>query len=251
VLRDDGTLWLNLGDAYWGSGKAGRNPAYQQKHREFGRPSKRQSAFGIPTNHRHDSLKAKDLIGLPWMVAFQLRDCGWYLRQDIIWHKPNPMPESATDRCVKAHEYLFLLSKNRRYHFDYLQIRQPAKTKEKRPFGVVRDRILDYNSKQRALRPNHRRGMGQPVSQPATMANKRSVWQVATKCYRGAHFATFPEELIRDCILAGCPENGVVLDPFMGAGTTAVTARKLNRQFIGFELNPEYVELANQRLNQL
>ncbi|MEQ7801797.1 site-specific DNA-methyltransferase [Pedobacter sp. ASV1-7] len=220
VLRCEGTLWLNMGDAYWNAAKG-------------------------------DGLKPKDLIGLPWQLAFKLRQQGWYLRQDIIWHKPNAMPESVRGRCGKAHEYLFLLTKESRYYFNHLAIRKPAKTFENRPFGVVRDRALDYNSKQRILRPNVRRGDTSDLLPPVKLVNKRSVWTVNTRPYLGAHTAAFPQELVKDCILAGTLPGGIVLDPFMGSGTTAVTARKLGRDYLGFELNPQYVYTARKRLEQL
>ena len=193
----------------------------------------------------NSSLKPKDLIGIPWMVAFALRADGWYLRQDIIWHKPNPMPESVTDRCTKAHEYIFLLSKSKQYYFDNDAIRGPIKLTEgdtvrfrerktSSPFGN-----RDEDTQQREVKYDEIKG-----------ANKRSVWTVNTKPYSGAHFATFPEELITDCIKAGCPENGIVLDPFGGAGTTAVVARKLNRNYLLCELNPDYIKIAENRLKQ-
>jgi DNA modification methylase len=200
-------------------------------------------------------LKNKDLIGIPWMVAFAIRSAGWYLRQDIIWHKPNPMPESVTDRCTKAHEYIFLLSKSNRYYYDYEAVSEPATY-----VGIVgmgaggfKD-PKNYNGKHKNLeitgRKNHtvheKRANGETFF--SETRNKRSVWTITTKPYSEAHFATFPEDLIVDCIKAGCPEGGIVLDPFMGAGTTALVARKLNRNFVGFELNEEYIKIAEKRL---
>jgi DNA modification methylase len=236
VLRDDGTLWLNLGDSYSGSGKgpAGNLGAkHNERHLEH-----KHSAI-VP-----EGLKPKDLIGIPWMVAFALRADGWYLRQDIIWHKPNPMPESVTDRCTKAHEYIFLFSKSQKYHFDASAIREPLANPERtnfqsgsRPNGENKDRNdndLSVRSKD-AVYENR---------------NKRSVWTVTTKPYSGAHFATFPPDLIEPCILAGAPEGGIVLDPFMGSGTTAHTALRAGRQYVGCELNGEYIKLANERLKQ-
>lgn len=240
VLKDDGTLWLNLGDSYCGGGQgSGGNNAKQKTNKGSLKPP-----FRIP-----EGMKAKDLIGIPWMVAFALRSAGWYLRQDIIWHKPNPMPESVTDRCTKAHEYIFLMSKSARYYYDAEAIEEDAKYsnivgmdgsgfKPPKNFGgkhSVSDILPDR--KDVAGMDNGKR-------------NKRSVWTVTTKPFKEAHFATFPEDLIVDCIKAGCPEGGVVLDPFMGAGTTALVARKLNRNFIGFELNKEYIEIANHRLQK-
>jgi DNA modification methylase len=260
VLRDDGTLWLNLGDSYAGSGKGGQSEEKRSENwqPEYGNKGKR---YG---------LKPKDLIGIPWMVAFALRADGWYLRQDIIWHKPNPMPESVTDRCTKSHEYIFLLSKSKQYYYDYESIKQESiqdwgsrlDRESKKSFpngkqngiranGIVRDRLLNYNSKEKELRPNVKRGGYEKeadIPLPTDKANKRSVWTVTTKPFSEAHFATYPEDLIAPCIKAGCPEGGLVLDPFMGAGTTALVARKLNRNYVGFELNEDYLKIANKRL---
>lgn len=272
VLKKEGTLWLNLGDSYSGStGKSGGEGlnTYTKEPGATGSVMKKSNL---------DGYKPKDLIGIPWMVAFALRSSGWYLRQDIIWHKPNPMPESVTDRCTKSHEYVFLLSKSAKYYYDADAIkttikdssvqrlkqnienqkgsdRVPGKTngamKAVRPHGIVRDRLLDYDSKEKALR--HGPGRGEYENEkdlpgPNDMANKKSVWTVTTRPYSEAHFATFPERLIVDCIKAGCPVDGVVLDPFMGAGTTALVARKLGRNYLGFELNPDYIKIANKRL---
>jgi DNA modification methylase len=235
VLRDDGTLWLNLGDSYAGSGGAGN---------QFGQLDKGLAKYKQGGRPKDIGLKPKDLIGIPWMVAFALRADGWYLRQDIIWHKPNPMPESVTDRCTKAHEYIFLFSKSQKYYFDASAIREPLANPEKtnfqsgsRPNGENKDRNdndLSVRSKD-AVYENR---------------NKRSVWTVTTKPYSGAHFATFPPDLIEPCILAGAPEGGIVLDPFMGSGTTAHTALRAGRQYVGCELNGEYIKLANKRLSQ-
>jgi len=235
VLRDDGTLWLNLGDSYAGSGGAGN---------QFGQLDKGLAKYKQGGKPKEIGLKPKDLIGIPWMVAFALRADGWYLRQDIIWHKPNPMPESVTDRCTKAHEYIFLFSKSQKYHFDASAIREPLANPERtnfqsgsRPNGENKDRNdndLSVRSKD-AVYENR---------------NKRSVWTVTTKPYSGAHFATFPPDLIEPCILAGAPEGGIVLDPFMGSGTTAHTALRAGRQYVGCELNGEYIKLANKRLSQ-
>lgn len=228
VLRDDGTVWLNIGDSY-----AGNNSRASNNGRAgFGNPRE------MVVNRVPIGAKPKDLIGIPWRVAFALQRDGWYLRQDIIWHKPNPMPESVADRCTKSHEYIFLLSKNDRYYFDNEAIKEPAK-----PDTSVRDRDnTKMNNtpgriKMNGLKTNHYK-----------MRNKRSVWTVTTKPYKEAHFATFPEDLIQPCVLAGCPKDGVVLDPFMGSGTTASVAIKNNRNYVGIELNPEYIQLAEKRL---
>ena len=299
VLRDDGTLWLNLGDSYAG-GKIGR--ADSGDNGKFGGPE-------LPPTQRKPTsgMKPKDLCGIPWMVAFALRQDGWYLRQDIIWHKPNPMPESVRDRCTKAHEYIFLLTKKPRYYYDAEAIKVPAVDKESYKGRKFR------GPKAIALHG------GRPNSKPNTLdrgceadgktfekVNKRSVWTVTTKPYSEAHFATFPPDLIEPCILAGCPkevcpkcgkprvriiertatnhktmdymndaaggavtggtgknfpdvqakttgwtdcgcnagfEPGLVLDPFMGSGTTAMVAYENNRNYVGCELNPEYIKL--------
>jgi site-specific DNA-methyltransferase (adenine-specific) len=204
VLRDDGTVWLNLGDTYCGTGHKGNYT--DPKHKE-GRNGQK-----IALNNKIDGLKSKDLVGIPWRVALALQQDGWYLRQDIIWHKPNTMPESVKDRCTKAHEYIFLLSKNKKYYYDYEAIKEDAVIGKKR--------------------------------------NKRSVWTVPTKPFKGAHFATFPPELIEPCILAGCPEGGVVLDPFGGSGTTAVVANNHYRNAVLIELNRSYIAIMKKRLEE-
>lgn len=257
-LTHDGTLWLNLGDAYWGSGKAGKNPSSRLQHKEFGRGMTNISRAGLPTHGRHAYLKPKDLIGIPWLVAFALQKAGWYLRQDIIWHKPNPKPESVHDRCTRAHEYIFLLSKSRQYYFDAAAICTEGKTKEARLPDVVRNRQQGYSSKEN-LNPQAYLGYTRPSMQRTLLAyqvkdrprvNKRSVWSVHTRPFKEAHFATFPQQLIAECVRAGSRVNDTILDPFMGSGTTAVVARKLNRNFIGFEINPDYVKIARRRLQQ-
>jgi len=212
VLRDDGTLWLNLGDSYAGSGRgpSGINGIGGQEKRQ---------GFHSPSVTIPDGLKPKDLIGIPWRVAFALQADGWYLRQDIIWHKPNPMPESVTDRCTKAHEYVFLLSKSAQYYYDHEAIKEPSVDLEK----SVGKRSFDGTR------------------------NKRSVWTITTKTYNGAHFATFPPDLIEPCILAGAPVGGVVLDAFGGSGTTAEVALTNNRAAIICELNPQYAKLIDKR----
>ena len=231
VLEDDGTLWLNIGDSYNGSGGQGTKPNIMSKEAAEGRGGKAIKVDGI---------KPKDLIGIPWMLAFALRADGWYLRQDIIWHKPNPMPESVQDRCTKAHEYIFLMSKSQKYYYDHESIKDPVKQ--------------DWGTRDRSDGKYHNEGTGlQPHSgleKSYEMANKRSVWTVNTKPYAGAHFAVFPTELIEPCILAGAPVGGIVLDPFMGSGTTAQVAQNLGRQYFGCELNPEYEALQNRRLAQ-
>lgn len=246
VLRDDGTLWLNLGDSYASSG------GIAQPHRDssggIGNKGTRgtqpyHSAGGGFTrpNTLSGGLKPKDLIGIPWRVAFALQADGWYLRQDIIWAKTNPMPESVTDRCTKSHEYIFLLSKNERYYFDHEVVKEDAKwerwgnqTVKKEQQGTAK--WIGDKSKEEL--------------QAIGKKNKRSVWTVSTKPYKGAHFATFPPDLITPCVLAGCPPDGVVLDPFMGSGTTAAVAISHGRQYVGCELNPEYGPLQEERIQK-
>lgn len=241
VLRDDGTLWLNIGDSYVGAtsqhkdgGSQGHNSCIAKK-----------TMSGIPQNGRGDrnralykaGIKMKDLIGIPWMLAFALRADGWYLRQEIIWHKPNPMPESVKDRCTKAHEQIFLLTKSPRYYFDSEAMKEDAvKGAAGSTFnkGKTADHQLGRSSDKERVDDGKR--------------NRRSVWSVATRPYKGAHFATFPPALIEPCILAGCPAGGVVLDPFGGSGTTAGVAVAHGRDSIICELNPEYGQLVPSRV---
>ena len=232
VLRDDGTLWLNLGDSY----AANRKP----------QPS--------PTNTRNKSghvggqvvspgLKPKDLIGIPWLAAFALQSDGWYLRQDIIWQKPNCMPSSVTDRCTSSHEHIFLLAKSERYYFDNKAIQEDAISDHQSGNGFKRPERLSYQNADGTARGNDAQwtGIGGP-------RNKRDVWSVPVRPFSGAHFATFPPDLIRPCVLAGAPRGGVVLDPFGGAGTTAVVAMQEGRKSILCELNPEYAAMAERRI---
>jgi len=239
VLRDDGTLWVNIGDSYNGSGKAGNRPEYQSRHTEFGKPSVHKERFGLPTNIK--GLKPKDLIGIPWMLAFALRADGWYLRQDIIWAKPNPMPESVTDRCTKSHEYIFLLSKSKQYYYDAEAISE--KSIHAGEILTRNDNRIDEMGKYGSTRGGFK---GEVVV--TDMRNKRSVWTVSVNGFKEAHFATFPQALIEPCILAGAPMGGLVLDPFTGSGTTGVTALQNGRNFMGIELNPKYVRMAEKRI---
>lgn len=231
LLRDDGTLWLNIGDSYNGSGGAGGD--YSPGGLKDGQPR-------YP-GRRIANLKPKDLIGIPWMLAFALRDDGWYLRSDIIWAKNNCMPESVTDRPTKAHEYIFLLSKSRQYYYDADAIREPYT--EERAGKVVGRAVHDSSIARGGDLSNIG---GYPKTHDGR--NKRSVWAVNTVPYGGAHFAVFPVALIEPCILAGAPVDGVVLDPFVGSGTTAVACMRLKRKCVGIELNPEYLELARKRI---
>ncbi|SEO77047.1 DNA modification methylase [Luteibacter sp. UNC138MFCol5.1] len=286
VLRDDGTLWLNLGDSYagsWGAQSRG-NTAGEASSKLEGSSmleARRISAYPLGTSgtgslKRTPGLKPKDLIGIPWRVALALQADGWYLRQDIIWHKPNPMPESVRDRCTKAHEYLFLLSKSERYYFD-----QAAISEELEPSSVARlaqnvdaqigsERVPGKtNGTMRAVGGSRRNSFARETKASAGdhgqkpqhrldrddvdytgRRNRRSVWTVATQPFKEAHFATFPPDLIEPCILAGTPAGGVVLDPFGGAGTTGVAAERLGRDSLLIELNPEYAAIAHRRTMQ-
>jgi len=228
VLRDDGTVWLNLGDSYVGTGHKGdyTDPKYKGRNGQK-----------IAVNNKVKGLKSKDLIGIPWRVAFALQEDGWYLRQDIIWSKPNPMPESVQDRCTKAHEYIFLLSKSPRYYFDNDAIKEGAQ---------------DWGERDRTNGKYHNDGSGlsprSGLEKSYETKNKRSVWTVSPKPFKEAHFAVYPPELIEPCILAGCPEGGTVLDPFGGSGTTALVADRLGRNSILTELNEDYIEIARNRI---
>tara|TARA_B100000575_G_scaffold190645_1_gene153763 strand:+ start:245 stop:1192 length:948 start_codon:yes stop_codon:yes gene_type:complete len=236
VLRGDGTVWLNLGDSYAGNNSRASNNG------RAGYGTEREGVFtktGI-------GLKTKDLVGIPWRVALALQQDGWYLRQDIIWHKPNPMPESVKDRCTKAHEYIFLLSKSPKYYFDNEVIKEdsiyaPNKTHEK-------ERAKGYY---KGKWSNPEKGSRHDGSFKAIRdkKNKRSVWKVPTKGYKEAHFATYPTALIEPCVLAGCPKDGVVLDPFAGSGTTGIVAANHGRNSVLLELNKEYIEIAEKRIN--
>jgi len=241
VLEDDGTLWLNIGDSYSGNNSQASNNG----RAGFGNPRERV------VNRTGEGLKTKDLIGIPWMLAFALRADGWYLRQDIIWHKPNPMPESVQDRCTKSHEYIFLLSKSHKYFYDAKAIAEPHKDISLQRWGNGGEdtKNTKYNKENPETSVGNLRNGSNPLREDG--ANKRSVWTVNTKPYAGAHFAVFPTELIEPCIMAGAPVGGVVLDPFMGSGTTAQVAQHLGRQYLGCELNPAYKPLQDKRISQL
>jgi DNA modification methylase len=262
VLRDDGTLWLNLGDSYCsrpnGSiGKESRLEGEFTSHTEFRR------AHALRKHQVHDGLKHKDLIGIPWRVAFALQADGWFLRQDIIWLKPNPMPESVRDRCTKAHEYVFLLSKAQRYHFDADAIAEPVAGDPTAPrnrwdskdYEVPGQKPQKRVSRSGNLERKPRPGPASSTSHQAgsvpwegSSRNKRSVWTIATQPFSEAHFATMAPELAETCIRAGCPDGGVVLDPFGGAGTTGLVADQLQRDALLIELNPAYAEIARRRI---
>jgi DNA modification methylase len=238
ALREDGTLWLNLGDSYASSPSGGTGVSGST----LGGSKESQTEFRKSTKHRNvpAGLKQKDLVGIPWMVAFALRADGWYLRQDIIWHKPNPMPESVTDRCTKAHEYLFLLSKSETYFMDREGLKERAVSKKPSGNGYKRGARLSMQN------PDGSPRGGDEPWKPAAQRNLRSVWTVATQPYDGAHFATFPPRLIEPCILAGSRPGDIVLDPFFGSGTTGMVAQQHGRRYIGFDLG--YEDLATERL---
>ena len=244
VLRDDGTVWLNLGDTYSSHKDCKSTPQSLakgmksevahviEKGKSVSRNTKKLKAAG---------LKNKDLIGIPWRVALALQQDGWYLRQDIIWHKPNPMPESVKDRCTKAHEYIFLLSKSPKYYFDNEAIKEDGVIKAGTK-GAKGSKDRQNQKGVNARPPEYKIYDGK--------RNKRSVWTVTTKPFKGAHFATFPMDLIEPCVLAGCPEGGTVLDPFAGSGTTGIVAVNHNRHAVMCELNKEYIELAKKRIRE-
>ena len=238
VLRSDGTVWLNLGDSY------GRTAG--PRNGNFGRCAK---GIGIParsgdSRNRFDGIKDKDLLGIPWMVAFALRADGWWLRSDIIWAKPNPMPASVTDRPTNAHEHIFLLARSARYYYDADAIREP-------------DKGLDHARTVLEGQPSLSASVGSPHHGLRTVAgrdglgrNKRNVWEVNTQPFPEAHFATFPPKLIEPCVLAGAPAGATVLDPFAGSGTTGLVALRHGRGFVGLELNPTYAEMARERIRR-
>ena len=234
-LKDDGTLWVNIGDSYYNY-RPSKGKSYPKQ--TVSKTKQDLPDYSSKRNNKLPNYKEKDLIGIPWMLAFALRNDGWYLRQDIIWHKPNPMPESVKDRCTKAHEYIFLLSKSKKYYYDNEAIKEPVK----QDWGTrVRDNGK-YHNKGTGLQPHS------GLTKSYTTKNKRSVWSVTNKPYKQAHFATFPPDLIVPPILAGSREGDIILDPFMGSGTTAMVSKQHNRHFIGCELHEEYGDLIQQRM---
>lgn len=259
VLKDDGTLWVNIGDSY------AANRPYQVHNTKGAVNHTYSRGAKVP-----EGLKAKDLIGIPWMLAFALRADGWYLRQDIIWAKPNPMPESVKDRCTKSHEHIFLLSKSPKYYFDAEAISEPiagASTKRYaqkieqqkgsdrvpgKSNGPMKSVLPRFGGNKYANLQNYPgsdkyRTKSGSIYMPAPRRNKRDVWTVSTKPFKGAHFAVFPPDLIAPCVLAGCPKNGTVLDPFFGSGTTGEVAMSFGREFVGIELNEDYCRIAETR----
>lgn len=254
VLKDDGTLWIVIGDSYATS--SGNQP-----------PANTRNSCGHTAKKRPDGYKLKDLMGIPWMLALALREDGWYLRQDIIWHKPNCMPESVRDRCTKSHEYIFLLSKKPKYYFDAEAISEPITgSSTKRYLQKIEDQKGSSrlpgktNAPMKAALPRfggdkygsddseeNRAKSGNPYI-PSMKKNKRDVWSIATEGFKGPHFAVFPRKLVKNCILAGSRPGGTVLDPFMGSGTTGVVATETGRDFIGIDINPEYCKLSYYRI---
>lgn len=263
LLKDTGTMWINLGDTYYSKNKGAGGHSKKQD-------SNKGSWYKMKL--AGDELPEKSLCQIPSRFAIEMQDRGWILRNDIIWAKPNPMPESVTDRLTKSHEHIFLFTKSKDYHFDNLAIAEECVTKEKRPFGAVREREFGYNSKhlkarrmlnksidgirgnvtkegENGLSPQrHGQRISTNVINNVPIRNKRDVWFISPKPYKGAHFATFPKDLIEPCILAGCPENGIVLDTFFGSGTTGIVAESLNRKWMGIELNQEYCKLSVDRI---
>lgn len=287
VLKKEGTCWVNLGDSY-NSTPSGNTDKWIEENRDRISWRKMQKGEERPQQRKAGlvkGLKPKDLIGIPWMFAFAMRADGWYLRQDIIWHKPNPMPEAVTDRCTKSHEYIFLFSKSQRYYFDYEAIMEEAVTQVdprigkrveydgmrkgqegtgNRSFVPLKVRYGNGTKAERtheqgyAKKENggHRDNSGgfdseMVMKDGVVVRNKRDVWSVQVRPNKEAHFATYPQMLIQPCILAGSPQGGVILDPFMGSGTTGIVARKLGRKYVGIELNPEYQKMAERRIATL
>lgn len=289
VLADDGTAWVNMGDSYVGNRGTAWGPSPSTTDARAMTASRRRDDEQIPRSDvRVAGLKSKDMVGQPWRLAFALQDAGWWLRQDIIWAKPNPMPESVRDRCTKAHEYIFLLSKSEKYYFDFEAFQEPVTggAHARRPSngvgfghgydagsrergrvvtkpsgwntgatGRAHDELVGRYSAERKLAQEssgvkNNASMDEALATMPEVRNRRSVWTVPTEAFKGAHFATYPTKLIEPCILAGAPAGGIVLDPFFGSGTTGQVAQQLGRQFVGIELNPEYAPLQAERLRQ-
>ena len=245
VLRDDGTFWLNLGDTYWGGGWRGAGLNKHSGNVQKGHQGSHCGDAMSMGKGSHSLIKPKDMVGIPWRSAFGLQADGWYLRQDIIWSKPNPMPESVVDRCTKAHEYIFLLSKSKNYYYDSNAIKQPYKenTKPGSQFGGKKGNSeLGMKSK---LQKSE-----QGYFEMKDGANMKSVWNIPVRPFKGAHFATFPEKIPELCIRAGSKEGDIVLDPFFGSGTTGWVAQRLGRNWLGIELNPDYIKIAEERFIQ-
>ena len=253
VLRKDGTLWLNLGDCYHSGDRGGYHRARAGVKKNIGHSGNYNDFTGAPNRRKQEGLKDKDLVGIPWRVAFALQADGWWLRQDIIWAKPNPMPESVRDRCTKAHEYIFMLTKSAKYWYDAEAVREPEKTTTNGRCSVRTSGDSTTGDKEHWGIP-HERIQVERTYDEVKGANRRSVWTITTKpmpkIFGQEHFATFPPEIPEICIKAGCPIGGIVLDPFFGAGTTGMVAKQLGRDFIGIELNQNYCEMAERRIAQ-
>ena len=254
TLKPDGTLWVVIGDSYAGSGKGGAiYPDNAVKYKQG--TNKGMLGAAATKSVKISGIKPKDLIGIPWMLAFALRADGWYLRQDIIWHKPNVMPESVKSRCTKCHEYIFMLSKSSKYYYNHEAIKEEAKYDGRK--DIYNKGALKYSDPAiRVGKPQSLALAGKPHqrwyfnAEGKAVRNKRDVWTIATQPFKGAHFATFPEKLVKPCILAGSREGGIVLDPFFGSGTTGVVAKRLGREYVGIELNPDYVNIAENRIER-
>lgn len=243
-LKDDGTLWVNIGDSYWGSGSRGFDftGKFTEKSEVQAGSKGTVNLSNVPKLvGNYNDIKNKDLVGIPWMLAFALRKDGWYLRQEIIWHKPNPMPESVKDRCTRSHESIFLLSKKPHYYFDYEAIQEESVSTYDPRFGEGR---IAYDGKRTEGKDTKAQQSFVVVNEKR---NKRDVWSITPATISEAHFAVFPEKLVEPCILAGCPKGGIVLDPFFGSGTTGRVAIGLERDYVGIELNKEYIEIAERR----
>ena len=248
VLTRDGTLWVNIADSYAGSGKGAwkRDEAAKAHTKQRYILDCDNPAVQMPKVW--PTVKAKDMIGIPWLLAFALRDDGWYLRSDIIWHKPNCMPHPIKDRPVNCYEHIFLLAKSKKYYFDYTALQVPVAESSLPRYrrGFKQQKYAQGapgQSSQTIYQPHEGR-------EPPAMRRGRDLWTISTNNYRSAHFATYPVELAKRCVLAGCPKGGVVLDPFFGAGTTGVAASTQNRQYIGIELNPDYCQIAAKRISE-
>jgi DNA modification methylase len=247
VLRQDGTLWVNIGDTYSQNGSGGHGKTGGLERSTLASTA----AFGaVPVKRKIPTgLKSKELIGIPWRLAFALQDDGWFLRQDIIWHKPNPLPESVKDRCTKAHEYLFLLAKSNSYYFDHEAMQEPVNNP--RASGNKRQKYTEEYLRSDSEEHRTKAGLMELSKVAHETRNRRSVWTIAAQPLKGAHFAAFPEALVTPCILAGCPEGETVLDPFCGSGRAGIAALKSGRRFIGIDLNPEYIEMARVELDKV
>lgn len=249
VLRPDGTLWLNIYDTYY------RKSVHTDSLSDPKYPNGRTGHKAVISNESA-KYKAKDMIGIPWMLAFSLRDDGWYLRSDIIWYKANPMPEGVRDRPSRCYEHIFLLAKSGRYFYDKNAVAEPMKE-----VSIKRMKGANGAHTKHSIKPIPGQKAVQPINRPREAGaltdcdipktrNKRDVWQINTVPYKGGHYAAFPPKLAETCILAGCPKGGIVLDPFFGSGTTGAAARELGRHYIGIELNPDYCKLAEERIRE-